>query len=64
MTIHPTSQEQISAVQAMERALVSLELAFGDGFPDVIDRLVATAKDNHFRGQDGRDLSEMLKAAP
>ncbi|MGE0152377.1 MAG: hypothetical protein AB7R90_07135 [Reyranellaceae bacterium] len=64
MTIHPTSQEQISAVQAMERALTTLELAFGDSFPDVVDRLVATAKDRHFRTQDGRDLSEMLKAAP
>lgn len=64
MTIHPTSQEQISAVQTMERALTTLQLAFGDSFPEVVDRLVAAAKDNHLRTQDGLDLSEMLKAAP
>ncbi len=64
MTIHPTSQEQISAVQTMERAFTTLQLAFGDSFPEVVDQLVATAKNNHLRTQNGLDLSEMLKAAP
>jgi hypothetical protein len=63
MTIHPTSQEQISAVQAMERALTGLQLAFGDTFPEVADRLLATAKER-FGLQERRDFGEMSRGAP
>jgi hypothetical protein len=63
MTIHPTSQEQINAVQAMERALTGLQLAFGDTFPEVADRLVAAAKEQ-FRLQERRDFNEMSRGAP
>lgn len=63
MTIHPTSQEQISAVQAMERALTGLQLAFGDTFPEVADRLLATARER-FGLQERRDFGEMSRGAP
>jgi hypothetical protein len=63
MTIHPTSQEQIGAVQGMERALMALQLAFNDTFPEVADRLVAAAKEQ-FRLQERRDFGEMSKGAP
>jgi hypothetical protein len=63
MTIHPTSQEQIGAVQAMERALTGLQLAFGDTFPEVADRLLAAAKERYGL-QERRDFGEMSRGAP
>jgi hypothetical protein len=63
MTIHPTSQEQIGAVQAMERALTGLQLAFGDTFPEVADRLLAAARERYGL-QERRDFNEMAKGSP
>lgn len=63
MTIHPTSQEQINAVQSMERALTTLQIAFGDSFPEVADKLLAVARER-FGLQERRDFSEMSKGAP